>query len=274
MKKLSKILAVTLASVMLLTGCGNSNAGSTTGTSSTGTGTETATEATLPKSIRIGTNPEFPPFEYINGKGEIDGFDMAVMKEVGKRLDIKTEFVNMEFKGLIGAMEAGNIDAIASGMTIKKGREVAFTDSYYEAIQYMILPKDSKYTKFEELSGLKIGVQEGTTGDFFASDDEGDSPIKNAKVTQFKKGADAVMALKNGAIDAIVIDANPAMRFVEKNTDSLKYVIDESAEKEHYGFAVAKGNDVLLNAINKTIQEMRDDGAFDKLVEEYIVNGK
>lgn len=273
MKKLSKILAIALASAMLFTGCGNSNSGATTGSTNSDASTNT-TVAALPKMIRIGTNAEFPPFEYLNEKGEPDGFDMAMMKEVGQRLGVETKIVNMEFKGLVGAIEAGNIDVIASGMTIKKDREVAFSDSYYEAIQYMILPKDSKYTKFEELSGLKIGVQEGTTGDFFASNDEGDSPIVKAKVTRFKKGADAVMALKNGALDAIVIDANPAMKFVENNTDSLKYVIDESVEKEHYGFAVAKGNDILLNAINNTIKEMRDDGTFDKLVEEYIVNGK
>lgn len=263
MKKITKILAATLTVSMLLVGCGS----------------EPATEPEVQNSevqmtleenkIIVGTNAEFPPFEYVDDNGDFDGFDIAVMKEVGARLDMEVEVSNMEFKSLIGAMEAEQVDVIAAAMTVTDERKqsVDFTDSYYTSRQYLIVQKDNDtVTQAADLSGKKIAVQEGTTGDFVASGDYG--TIEGADVKRFKKGADAVMDLKNGSVDAVIIDKNPAQEFVKAN-DDLKLIEDESATEE-YAFAVQKGNTELATAINDCLVEMKEDGTFDSLIEKYI----
>ena len=236
MKKfLTVALAGVLAASMLFTGCGKK---------------ETADGGEIPDTIVVGTNAEFPPFEYVNDDGDVDGFDMAVMKEVGKKIGSDVEIKNMEFKSLIGSMESGNLDVIAAGMTVTKERErqVDFTGSIKSA---------------DDLEGLTIAVQEGTTGDLLATDE-----IKDSNVKRFKKGVDAVMDLKKGGSDVVIIDANPAQEFVKANKglELVKDLFDD----ESYAFAVQKGNTKLKDAINDALKEMKDDGTFDKLVKEYI----
>ena len=210
MKKfLTVALAGVLAASMLFTGCSKKE------------------ESKVPDKLIVGTNAEFPPFEYMNDKKQPDGFDIAMIKEIGKRMDKKVEIQNMEFKSLIGAMESNSINTIIAGMTKTKERQksVDFSDSYYTSNQAIILKKDSKIKKLSQLEGKKVGVQEGTTGDIIASGEkfgEKNKVIVKTDVKRYKKGVDAVMDLKNGAIDAVVIDEKPAQEFVKNNAKKLK----------------------------------------------------
>lgn len=257
MKKLSKIFLGLIASAMIFTGC-------------TDSGTAPDNNADTPaEKLIVGTNPEFPPFEYVESDGSIGGFDFALMNEIGNRIGREVEFKSMEFKSLIGAMEAGTIDAAIAGMTVTDERKqsVDFSDTYYQANQYIVVKKDSTVKSLSDLNGKKIAVQEGTTGDFIASGD-GDL-VKDAEVKRFKKGVDAIMDLKNGSVDAVVIDSNPAQEFVKANSDELMCIEDKSSE-EFYAIALKKGDTELLEAVNKALKEIKEDGTFDKLIAEYI----
>lgn len=155
MKKFITVaLAGVLAATMLFAGCSKKE------------------EATIPEKIIVGTNAEFPPFEYVDDNKKIDGFDIAMMKEIAKRMDVKIEIKNMEFKSLIGSLESKTINAVAAGMTKDPERTEAvdFSDSYYTSSQVMIVKKDSKLKKMTDLKGKKVGVQEGTTGDKLATE--------------------------------------------------------------------------------------------------------
>ena len=223
MKKfLTVALAGVLAASMLFTGCSKKE------------------ESKVPDKLIVGTNAEFPPFEYMNDKKQPDGFDIAMIKEIGKRMDKKVEIQNMEFKSLIGAMESNSINTIIAGMTKTKERQksVDFSDSYYTSNQAIILKKDSKIKKLSQLEGKKVGV-------------------------------DAVMDLKNGAIDAVVIDEKPAQEFVKNNAKKLKLVVD-SAGAEYYCIAITKGNTAYKEEINKQIKAIKKDGTYDKLKAKYI----
>ena len=250
-KFLTAALTGALAATMLFAGCGKKE--------------EASDGGKIPETIVVGTNAEFPPFEFVNDDGDVDGFDMAVMKEVGKRIGSDVEIKNMEFKSLIGSMESGNLDVIAAGMTVTEERErkVDFSDSYYTAKQYVIQKENGDIKKAEDLEGLTIAVQEGTTGDLLATDE-----IKDSNVKRFKKGVDAVMDLKKGGSDVVIIDSNPAQEFIKAN-EGLELVKD-LFEDEKYAFAVQKDNTKLKDAINDALDEMKDDGTFDKLVKEYI----
>ena len=249
MKKfLTVALAGVLAASMLFTGCSKKE------------------ESKVPDKLIVGTNAEFPPFEYMNDKKQPDGFDIAMIKEIGKRMDKKVEIQNMEFKSLIGAMESNSINTIIAGMTKTKERQksVDFSDSYYTSNQAIILKKDSKIKKLSQLEGKKVGVQEGTTGDIIASGEKFGE--KNKVIV---KSVDAVMDLKNGAIDAVVIDEKPAQEFVKNNAKKLKLVVD-SAGAEYYCIAITKGNTAYKEEINKQIKAIKKDGTYDKLKAKYI----
>lgn len=127
-----------------------------------------------------------PPFEYVDDNKKVDGFDIALMKEIAKRMDKKIEIQNMEFKSLIGSMESKTINVVAAGMTKTEERQnaVDFSDSYYTSNQAIIVNKDSKITKLSQLDGKKIGVQEGTTGDLISSGDKFGEPGKEKVVVK------------------------------------------------------------------------------------------
>ncbi len=170
-------------------------------------------------TIVVGTNAEFPPFEYIDNDGEIAGFDVALMKAVGEEMGYKVKFTNMEFKSLLGAISTGGIDAAIAGMTITEDRlkSVDFSDPYFSANQCIILQSSNEeINTLEDLNGKKISVQEGTTGDIMATPDDENEIItdKSTVVKRFKKGTDAVLELKNGGVDAVIIDSSPAQKFV------------------------------------------------------------
>lgn len=264
---MKKLLAALLAMVMtmgLLTACGGSEEAET----KTAAVTEDGTSAALADGVlTVGTNAEFPPFEYVNDAGEPDGFDIALIKAIGEKLGVEVVVENMEFASLISSI-GSKIDVSIAGMTVTEERKqsVEFSDSYYEAVQYVILPVDSPIATAEDLKNKAIGVQLGTTGDFIASDIEG------AVVSQYNKAVDAVNDLINGRVDCVIIDKNPALVF-ESKFDGQVVAVDGAQfafEAEEYAIAMPKGDTALVEQINAALEEIKADGTFDELVKTYI----
>ena len=274
MKKLLAVLLATVMTMSLLTACSSNKAAETTKeTEATGT-TEAAetTEAAASEALSdgvltVGTNAEFPPFEYVDDNGEPDGFDMALIKAVGEKLGVKVEVENMEFASLISSI-GSKIDVAIAGMTVTDERKesVDFSDSYYEAVQYVILPEGSEIATADDLKNKAIGVQLGTTGDFIASDIEG------ATVSQYNKAVDAVNDLINGRVDCVIIDKNPALVFEGKFEGQITAVdgAQFDFEPEQYAIAMPKGDAALVEQVNKALEEIKADGTFDELVKTYI----
>ena len=264
---MKKFLAALLAAVMtmgLLTACG----GSEEATEETAVVTEDGKSAAIADGVlTVGTNAEFPPFEYVNDAGEPDGFDIALIKAIGEKLGVEVVVENMEFASLVSSI-GSKIDVSIAGMTVteEKKQSVDFSDSYYEAVQYVILPVDSPIATGEDLKNKAIGVQLGTTGDFIASDIEG------AVVSQYNKAVDAVNDLINGRVDCVIIDKNPALVF-EGKFEGQVVVVDGAQfefEPEEYAIAMPKGDAALVEQINAALEEIKADGTFDELVKNYI----
>ena len=221
--------------------------------------------------LNVGTNAEFPPFEYVGDDGEPDGFDMALIKAIGEKIGVEVTVENMEFDSLVASI-GSKIDVAIAGMTITDERKnmVDFSDEYYEAVQYVIVPADSEIASAADLEGKNIGVQLGTTGDFIVED------IKDATAAQYNKAVDAVNDLRNGRVDAVIIDKNPAKVFGEQFKDEVKLYDGESPEfgfeKEYYAIALPKGDEELAKSINDALAELKADGTFDELVSQYIGN--
>ena len=271
---MKKFLALLLASVMtmsLLTACGNKTAEAEVAAETTEEGaadTEAAvSEALADGVLTVGTNAEFPPFEYVDDNGEPDGFDMALIKAIGEKLGVEVVIDNMEFASLVSSI-GRKIDVAIAGMTVTPERQesVNFSDSYYEAVQYVILPADSEIATADDLVGKTIGVQLGTTGDFIASD------IADTTVSQYNKAVDAVNDLINGRVDCVIVDKNPALVF-EAKFEGQVVAVDGAQfafEPEEYAIAMPKDDAALAEQINAALEEIKADGTFDELVKTYI----
>lgn len=250
MKKVTKVLTLALAMVMLagvLTACGG---GSKKG-----------------DTLTFGTNPEFPPFEFITSNGvigEFDGIDMAIAKQIADENGMTVAMESMEFDSLLVALQNGQIDAVIAGMTATDERRetVDFSTPYYTATQVMIVKEDSDISKATDMADKKICVVQGYTGEVCVQD-------MGYSYEAFKKGTEAVMELVNGKCDVVVIDSATAQKYVSDN-EGLKIVEDSSAfESEEYAIAVQKGNTELLNKINKTVEKMLSDGTINELAVKY-----
>lgn len=253
-------------------GADASNAGTDAGTSGTDDAQAEGGDAAAAdvKTVKEGvltmaTNATFPPYEYYEGN-EIVGIDVEIAEAIAKKLGLELKVEDMEFNSIIIAVTQGKADLGLAGMTVMEERldAVNFSDSYATGIQAIIVPEDSDIQGVDDLNGKKIGVQLSTTGDIYAKEDFGEENVE-----AYNKGADAVMALKQGKVDAVIIDNQPALAFV-KDAEGLK-VLDTQYKVEDYAAAIAKDNEGLLAAVNSALTELEAEGTLQSIIEKYII---
>ena len=223
---------------------------------------EDAAEVTTvePGVLTMGTNATFPP-----DGDDIVGIDAEIAQAMADKLGLKLEIVDMDFDSLIASIQSGKIDMSLAGMTVTEERKqnVDFTDSYATGVQVIIVKDDSDIASVDDLQDKLIGVQQGTTGHLYCADDFGED-----HVNALPNGATAVQALLQGKVDCVVIDQEPAKAFVEAN-EGLK-ILDTAYTTEDYAAAVSKDNPALTAALNKALQELKDDGTIQGILDKYI----
>jgi len=267
MKKYSKVMAILLVlcfSVLMLAGCGTKTVETATA-SPVPTATLAPTATPVPKVITMGTNAAFPPFEYlevVNGQSTVVGVDADIATEIAKRLGYQLKIEDMDFDSLITALTTNKIDFIAAGMSVTPEREkqVMFSDNYFKASQTVIVKTASTIATKADLIGKKVAVQKGTTGDMDAAE------IKDVQLSEFANGAEAVLALNNGSVDAVIIDNFPATKYVQNNT-GLKAVTG-LYDDESYAMAFRKTDTDFYNLFNAELKKMIADGT----IAQYVVN--
>lgn len=215
----------------------------------------------------MATNAEFPPYEYHEGD-EIVGIDAEVAALIAEELGMTLEIEDMAFDSVLAAVQSGKADIAMAGLTVTEDRKqsVNFTDTYATATQVIIVKEDSDIAGPDDLDGKIVGVQTGTTGDIYVSDEEG------VTVERYNKGFEAVQALTQGKIDAVVIDNQPAKVFVSEN-EGIK-IIEEAYADEEYAIAIAKDNEELLEKVNTALNTLKENGAFQEVVDKYINDGE
>ncbi len=275
MKKISALIlaAMTAAS---LAACGSSASSADTTTQEASAEADSAASADVSVAsikaagkIRMVTNAEFEPFEYKDGN-EIVGIDPDIAQAIADKLGVELEITDIAFDSCVPSVTTGKADFAAAGMTVTEDRlkNVDFTDSYFNASQAIIVPVGSEITSREDLEGKTVGVQQGTTGDIYCTNEDGSSDITVKEVKRYAKGMDAVSDLIGGRLDAVVIDNYPAEKFVSKNTDKIQK-LDEALTTEEYAIAVPKGSD-LKDSINEVIKDLTDSGELDTIISKYI----
>lgn len=281
MKKTLSILSMVVL-IMSLVACGNGNSTTEKAENNSANKTEnTATETTeaaddkvaqIKESgkIVLGTNAEYPPFEFHNidgGNDEIVGVDIEIAKAVAQSLGVELEIKDMAFDGLIAALNVGEMDFVLAGMagTEERAKVVDFSKPYSEQGQVLLVRAEDaeKYTSVEDLKGIKIGTQLGSTQEAYAKENFVDS-----EVTAIQDNNNIVMELKNTTYDAVFMAKTPAEKFASLQEGLA--VVDIGAPNEPgYSVAVQKGNTTLVDEINAVIDQLNAEGKIQAWIEEY-----
>ena len=269
MKKfVSAALAVVLA-VSMLTACSSGGSAETQAdtTASTETGAETAAETTGSSSngdtLIMATEAGFAPYEYTEDGENVVGVDVDIANEIANAMGKELVIHNMTFDGALMAVQQGQADFAAAGISVTPEREevMDFSIEYATSRQVVVVLKDAgKIASVDDVTeGTLVGVQMGTTADGYCAD-------LGCEVKQYNKYAEAAMELKNDKLDCIVMDSLPAEQLVAAN-DELE-ILDGELFTDKYAIAVQKGNTELLDQINEVLQTLIDEGKID----EYTLN--
>ena len=216
--------------------------------------------------LSVGTDAPFPPFEISTpDKPDFGGYDIDVMNAIGEELGLEVEYTNTGFNTIFRDTANGLFDTAAAASTITKERErvVDFSDPYYEAQQALLVTEGSDIASVEDLSGVVVGAQDGTTGETYANDETDAQEVRG-----YPQGPDAVSALITGQVEAVIIDLPVAADAVEQQ-EGVE-VVEEIATNELYGFAVAPENDGLREGINEALATLKEDGTLEELYDEYF----
>ena len=278
MKKLSAMLMAG-AMMMSLAACGSSaSSASSEAVSSEAASSEVASSAAsseaasaaelttvTPGKLTMSTNAAFPPYESTDDNGNFVGIDIDVAAAIAEKLGLELQVDDMDFDAALLAAQNGKSDLVMAGVTVTEDRQLVmdFSDSYATGIQSIIVKEDSDVATPDDLADKMIGTQRGTTGYIYCSDDFGDE-----HVTPYDDGLTAVQALVNGQVDAVVIDNAPAKEFVAANP-GLK-ILDTAYAEEDYAIGVSKGNTAMLDAINGALEELKNDGTLQAIIDKYI----
>ena len=272
MKKLFALL-LTLAMVLSLAACG-SDGSDTTEETTEDTQTEETTDAestgdaaftTVEEGkLIMSTNAAFPPYEMTTDDGGFEGIDVEIAEAIAAKLDLELQIDDMDFTAALEAAQNGMSDMVMAGVTVNEDRLAVmdFTESYATGIQVVIVKEGSDVT-LDNLGDQLIGVQNGTTGWQYCTDDFGDD-----HVAAFDNGITAVQALVQDQVDCVVIDQGPAQVFVSENPGLT--ILDTEYTVEDYAIGVAKGNTALLDALNTALAELQEDGTIQSIIDKYI----
>lgn len=260
--KLSKVFGglVLVASACLLTACGSSDKKDTSVSDIKDKGT-----------MVVALNPEFAPFEFktlVNGKDTIVGADIKIAEAIGEELGVKVKFSSMSFNNVLASLQSGKADIAISGISATPERKKAynFSEPYYESENVVLIKKTDldKYTKTTSLDGLSVGTQKGTIQETVASEQ-----LKGAKVVALTQNGEMINELKNGQIQAVVLEKPIAEGYVANNDDlTISNITLKNDDADAYAVALPKDDDKLTKKVNKVINELKDSGKIDQFIQD------
>lgn len=240
MKRIVTIILAVAAIFSIVAGCSKSN-------------------AKEENTLVIGIDDKFAPMGFRDENNEIVGFDIDYAKAAAEKMGMKVEFQPIDWKTKESELSSGRIDLIWNGYTITDERKekVLFTNPYLKNAQVVVTLADSNLTNLDDLAGKVVGLQSLSS----ASDALNADPIKSKikTVTEFADNVSALNDLTNGRLDAVIIDEIVINYYMAKEKDTFK-VLGESLAPEEYGVGVKKGNEELLNKLQKALDDMNEDG--------------
>jgi polar amino acid transport system substrate-binding protein len=256
---------VPLAAISLLVGACSSDSGDD---QSTAAGDLTTVS---PGKLTVCTDAPYEPFEFEDADGNWTGFDMDLLREIAGGIGdgLELAVTVQPFDGIWLAPAAGTCDIVASAMTItpERSAQALFSDPYYDSAQSLMVltSRAGELTSLDTLTNARIGVQTGTTGATYAEENK----PAGATVVEFDEPAAMFLALDSGGVDALLQDLPVNVDRANQRPGDYELVSSFSTG-ESYGFAVAKNNTVLIEAVNGQLAELRSSGGYQTIYDRYF----
>ena len=269
------LVAVMASTIPIVAGCGNDFEEQVTDDwiSSIEQSPNIETPDTLESGwLQAGSDTSFPPMEFSDEEGGYIGVDVDLCTALAHKMGLKLQVVSTAWDGIIPALTGDRFDIIGSAMSITEERlqQINFTEPYLPGILAISAPIDAPIAEAAELAGKVVGVQVDTTGQFAVEEVEGVKEIKKygTILEAFQDlAAGRVEAVVNDEpVNAYIIDTNEDYKAKFANTGGIVTVND-------YGIAVKKENTALLDALNAALQELRDDGVYQKICDKWGLTG-
>ncbi|WP_349676156.1 transporter substrate-binding domain-containing protein [Intestinimonas sp. UBA1698] len=277
MKQMKKVLCLALGlamSLSLLAACsGGGSASPSPSASAPAPSASAPAESGLTTveagKLHMSTNAAFPPYEMVKDNGTFEGIDVEVAGAIAEKLGLELVVDDMGFDAALLAAQNGQSDIVMAGVSVTPDRQevMDFSDSYATGIQVVIVKEGSDVT-MDNLGEKMIGCQKATTGYLYASDTPENGGYGEDHVIAYETGALAVEALKNGQVDCVIIDNEPAKAYVAANEGLT--ILETPWVEEDYAIGMKKGNTALLEAVNAAMTELKADGTFQAIVDRYI----
>ena len=226
----------------------------------------TAAAALADNPVIVAFNPEYPPFEYVNGD-DYEGYDVDLINAVAAKAGFEIEFEAMAFDAVIAAVQSNPNTIGVSGISITTERQLSvdFSQGYINAGLIVVIKKDSGYATTDDLKGKVIGVQMGTTSDFAAEEITGQE-----NVSQYSTFLNAIMDLQGNKVDAVIVDKPVGMAILASLADESLEIVDMGLQADWYGIEVNKENPELLEKINAALAELEAEGFYEELAVKYF----
>ena len=239
------------------------------------------------ETITIGSDIPYRPFEYETTDGELTGFDVDIAEAVfAGELDMEYEFQQTSFDTIIPSLNNGNFRVIMSAMTINDERDeqVDFSDPYFTAYQTIVVRQNSDISSKEDMRGVRVGVQKGTTG-AAAAQSLKEELGGDLEINEYDQIPDAFSALLNNQVGAIVNDNTVSAEFVNgEGEGEVRFVEGDGAAAEdgenappyltltveNYGIAFREDDDEFLEEVNDALAAIREDGTYEEIYSEYF----
>jgi len=224
------------------------------------------------KSLVIGSDLSYPPFETIGESGKAEGVSVDLANALGKKFGTPVVIENIPFVGLIPALQSGQIDMVISSMTDTEERRksILFSDPYLTVGLALLVNKQSGLMGLEELdqAGRTLVVRQGTTGEVWAR-----ATLKQAKILAVERESSAVMEVVQGNADAFVYDQMSVWENARRHPDSTVAILSPVRE-ERWAIGIKKGNDELVVQVNNALGELKAEGFFNQLGEKFLSRQK
>ena len=222
------------------------------------------------RTLRVGMDASFPPFESVTAEGDLVGLDVDVAREIGRRLGLEAQFVaNLPYDGLYDALTARRVDMLISALVVNPARrgDYAYSRPYFDAGQVLVGREDGVQAgSISELKGHTLAVALGTEGDRVGRRWARRSP--GLTVVQFRTAAEALQGVRRGEADVALVDRVSALQTTEAGSGMV--ITGEGVTHVPYACVVRRENPELLDAVNEALEAMEADGTLDALVSEWL----
>lgn len=262
MKK-TKIASLLLIPALLLAACGEKEEK---------TDDKEKAENTV-KTYVAATDNNFKPFEYKDEKGNMVGIDIDILNAIAEDQKFKVTYSPMAFKGVVPSVQTKQADIGIAGMSITDDRKkiVDFTEPYFESGVSLAVGKDSNIKSVEDLKGKKVAVKKGTVGADYANKNKDKYGFE---VTVFNDSVSMYQDVKNKKSDALFEDYPVISLAISEKSDLNLKIIGDRLQVDNYGIAVKKGNDELLKKLNDGLENIKESGEYEKILDKYISDGE